>query len=39
VNYNNSLVVTITVTCYSPSSGDHSFTCGTIYRPPHISRG
>jgi len=37
VNYDNSLVVTITVTCYSwaPSSGDHSFTCGAIYRPPH----
>jgi len=29
--------VTITVTCYSwaPSSGDHFFTCGAIYRPPH----
>jgi len=28
VNYDNSLVVTITVTCYSwaPSSGDHLFT-------------
>jgi len=28
VNYDNSLVVTITLTCYSwaPSSGDHSFT-------------
>jgi len=39
VNYNNSLVVTITVTCYSwaPTSGDHLFTCGTIYRPPHYS--
>jgi len=37
VNYNNSLVVTITVTCYSwaPSSGDHLFTCGAIYRQPH----
>jgi len=36
VNYNNSPVVTITVTCYSwaPSSGDHLFTCGVIYRPP-----
>jgi len=24
------------VTCYSwaPSSGDHLFTCGAIYRPP-----
>jgi len=29
--------VTITVTCYSwaPSPGDHLFTCGFIYRPPH----
>jgi len=37
VNYDNSLVVTITVTCYSwaSSSGDHLFTCGTISRPPH----
>jgi len=37
VNYDNSLVVTITVTCYSraPSIGDHLFTCGAIYRPPH----
>jgi len=37
VNYDNSLAVTITVTCYSwaSSSGDHSFTCGAIYRPPH----
>jgi len=36
VNYDNSLVVTITVTCYSwaSSSGDHLFTCGAIYRPP-----
>jgi len=36
-NYNNSLVVTITVTCYSwaPSSGDHLFTCGAIFWPPH----
>jgi len=46
MNYDNSLVVTITVTCYSwaPSSGDHLFTCGTICRPPHslwstIARG
>jgi len=39
VNYDNSLVVTITVTCYSwaPSSGEHLFTCGAIYRPPHMS--
>jgi len=37
VNYDNSLVVTITVTCYSraPSNGDHLFTCGAIYRPLH----
>jgi len=36
VNYDNSLVVTITVTCYSwaPSSGDHLFTCGANYLPP-----
>jgi len=36
VNYDNSLVVTITVTCYSlaPSSGDHLFTGGAIYRLP-----
>jgi len=38
MNYDNSLVVTITVTCYSwaPSSGDHLFTYGAIYRPPDI---
>jgi len=38
VNYDNSLVVTITVTCYSwaTSSGDHLFTCGAIYRPPLV---
>jgi len=37
VNYDNSLVVNITVTCYSwaPSSGDHLFTCGATSRPPH----
>jgi len=36
VNYDNSLVVTITVTCnlWAPSSGDHLFTCGAIYLPP-----
>jgi len=30
-----SLVVTITVTCYSwaPSSGDHFLTCGAIFWP------
>jgi len=39
VNYDNSLVVTITVTCYSwaPSRGDHLFTCGAIYRPPQCT--
>jgi len=38
VNYDYSLVVTITVTCYlwAPSSGDHLFTCGAISRPPHL---
>jgi len=37
VNYDNSLVVTITVTCYSwvPSSGVHLFSCVAISRPPH----
>jgi len=35
VTYDNSLVVIITVSCYSwaPSSGDHLFTCGAISRP------
>jgi len=39
VNYDNSLVVTITVTCYlwATSSGDHLFTCGAISRPPQPS--
>jgi len=39
MNYDISLVVTITVTCYSwaPSSGDLFFTCGVIFRPPHLS--
>jgi len=38
VNYDNSLVVTITVTCYSwpPSSGDHLFACDAIYRTPQF---
>jgi len=38
VNYDNLLVVTITVTCYSwaPSSGDHLFACGDIYLPPQL---
>jgi len=37
VNYNNSLVVTITATCnlWAPSSGDHLFTRGAISRLPH----
>jgi len=37
VNYDNSLVMTITVTCnlWAPSSGDDLFTCGAIYLPPH----
>jgi len=37
VNYDNSLVVTITVTCnlWAPFSGDNSLTCGAIYLPPH----
>jgi len=36
VNYDNSLVVTITVTRYlwAQSSGDHLCTCGAIFRPP-----
>jgi len=31
-------VVTITVTCYSwtPSCGDHLFTCGAIFCPPYV---
>jgi len=39
VNYDNSPVVTITVTCYlwTPSSGDHLFACGAIYPPPQYS--
>jgi len=37
VNYDNSLVVTVTVMCYSwaPSSGDHLFTCDAIFWPQH----
>jgi len=37
VNYDNSLVVTIAVTCYSwaPSSGVHLLACRAIFRPPH----
>jgi len=36
VNYDNSLVVTIKVTCclWAPSSGDNFFTCGAIFWPP-----
>jgi len=38
VNYDNSLVVTITVTCYvwAPSTGDPLFTCGAIFRLPQL---
>jgi len=38
VNYDNSLVVTITVTCcwWAPFSGDNLFRCGAIFRPPHL---
>jgi len=38
VNYDNSLMVTITVTCcsWAPSSGNHLFTCGAIYRPTQL---
>jgi len=37
MNHDNSLMVTITVTCnlWTPSSGDYLFTCGAIYLPPH----
>jgi len=40
MDYDNSLVVTITVTCdlWAPSTGDHLFTCGAIFRPPHYTR-
>ena len=35
-DYDNPLVVTVTVTCYSwsPSSGDHLFAYGPIFWPP-----
>jgi len=38
VNYDNSLAVTITLTCYSwaPSSGDDLFSCGAISRQPQM---
>ena len=41
MNYDNPLVVTITVTCnlWAPSSGDHLFTCGAVYLPPHKALG
>jgi len=41
VNYDNSLVVTITVTCNlgAPSGGDHLFICGAIYLPPQFLAG
>jgi len=37
VNHDKSIVVTITVTCYSwaPPGGDPLFSCGAIFRPPH----
>jgi len=37
VNYDNSLVVTITLTCnsWAPSSGDYLFSWGPISRPLH----
>jgi len=37
MNYDNSLVVSNTVTCYSwaPSGGNHLFTRGAIFWPPH----
>jgi len=37
VNYDNSLVVTVTVTCYlrAPSTGDKFITCGAMSKPPH----
>jgi len=36
VNFDLSLVVTITVTCYlqAPSTGDYLITCCAISRPP-----
>jgi len=39
VNYDNSLVVTITVTCnlWAPYSGDDLCTCGATYLPPQGS--
>ena len=40
MNYDNSLVVTITVTSclWAPFSGDNLFTCGAISRPPQLRR-
>jgi len=39
VNYYNSLVVIITMTCNlcAPSSGDHLYTCGAISSPPYTA--
>jgi len=39
VNYDKSLVVTITMTCdlWAPCSGDTLFACGAISRPPQES--
>jgi len=41
VNYDYSLVVSITVTCnlWAQSSGDYLFTCDVIYLPPQIPGG
>jgi len=41
VNYDNSFVVTITVTCYSwaPSGDDHLFSCSAISRLPQLALG
>jgi len=41
VNYDNSLVVTITVAFYlwAPFIDDHLFTCGAISRPLRGERG
>jgi len=40
VKYDNSLVVTVTVTRYlwAPSSRDHLFTCGAIYPLPQYRK-
>jgi len=38
VNYENWVVVTITVICYlwAPSTDGHLLTCGAISRPTHL---